>query len=377
MDYFAADSEKSKPKPRVKKPKAEKPKADKRKKADRPKREPKLKLKPGEKLLPFSLFEGVTSKERKAFEKLKPTERLALIELEKLRREARKQREKITERTEEQKPRPPPFPAQEELALLRQRVETAIVPRQADRDRIAKLEAQLNPQPAIPPPPVVPAIQPAQQEKPVTSLTQYKRSVAFKSLPTAQRQRLSEIVGQLSAQDKRVFFAELTAKPVQAQITELQSLLAPAIPVSPRRQLPRVPAPAIQEVQPAIGAAAVVPEPQPQQAPITAQDAEPLIPEGFFDQPPEPGVVGAGLKVAKPVIRRIVKRVVSKFDHPKDVAVILHTIRHPKLRVKMGSSGIEEHAVQVLDRFVKHMKPKFSQKKTLARDLKKAFKEHF
>jgi hypothetical protein len=39
----------------------------------------------------------------------------------------------------------------------------------------------------------------------------------------------------------------------------------------------------------------------------------------------------------------------------------------------MGSSGIEEHAKMVLDRFVKHMKPKFSEKKTIKRDLKKAF----
>lgn len=376
MEYFQLKTEK----PKTKKPKAEKKvKAEKKPKKARV---PKLKL--NEKKLDIKLFQGRTSKEREAFEKLKPTERLALIELEKLRREAKKQREKLVERTEEQKPKPQPLPLAEELALTQMRVQQAIVPRQADIKRIAELEAKLNPQPAIQAPPVAQAIQPAQQDKPVTSLTQYKRSVAFKSLPAAQKQRLADVISQLSPQDKRVFFTELTAKPVQAQITELRALLEPAVqvPVSPRRQLPRVPGPAIQEIQPAIGAAAVAPEPQPEvqaapQAPLTDADVEPLIPPGFFDAPPEPGVVGAGLKVSKPVIKRIVKRVISKFDHPKDVAVILHTIRHPKLRVKMGSSGIEEHAVQVLERFVKHMKPKFSEKKTLKRDLKKAFKELF
>jgi hypothetical protein len=111
-------------------------------------------------------------------------------------------------------------------------------------------------------------------------------------------------------------------------------------------------------------------------APLTADEA--VIPPGFFDaEPAEPGVTGSGLTVSKPVIKRVVKRVISKFDHPNDVAIILQTIRHPKLRAKMGSSGLEEHAKIVLDRFVKHMKPKFSEKKTIKRDLKKAFKEFF
>jgi hypothetical protein len=67
----------------------------------------------------------------------------------------------------------------------------------------------------------------------------------------------------------------------------------------------------------------------------------------------------------------------SKFDHPKDIEVIVHTIRHPKLRRKMGSASIEEHAIQVLERFAKHMKGKFSEKKTLAKDLKRAFADMF
>lgn len=384
MDYFSVTETKKPMKPRkatAKKPAAKKP-AAKKPTAKKP-RVPKLKLKPGEKKLDISLFQGRTSKAQAAFDKLKPTERLALIELEKLRRQVKAQREKRVAPTEEQKAKPPPLPLEEELALTIQRVENAIVPRQADIDRIAVLEQKLNPQLLLPieGAPQAAEAEPAQAPpKAVTSLTDYKRTVAYKSLPRGQRDRLKGIVDSLRPADRRVFFAELTAKPVQGQITELRALLEPAqeeVPQIPRRRmLPPTPTGATESEQQFEPESMALSEPT-----VTPSTVNLAIPPDFFAEPAgaqgEEPVVGSGLKVSKPVIKRIVKRVVSKFDHPKDVAVILHTIRHPKLRVKMGSSGIEEHSKIVLDRFVKHFKPKFSEKKTLAKDLKKAFASEF
>jgi len=257
--------------------------------------------------VPIELFKGKTSKAKLEFEKLSPAEKLALIELEKLKRQLKAEREKITAIPEESQVKPPPIDPEYEKQVLAERIESAIQPRSADVARLEELKK------------IEPAEQPVVM-KAITSLSAFKKTPSYKSLSKNERERLKLMVLGMEPADRKAFFQDFEGKPVARITSELKSVLS--------------------------------------------------VPETLDS---EGDVTGSGLKLSKAVSKRVLKKITGKYKDPMDVGIIIHTIKHPKIRARIGGK-IENITDDILARFEKAgLKDKFHARK----DLKKVYKTIF
>lgn len=351
-EYFGVKGEKPKAeKPMKKEPKAKKekkPKTVKLKTIEKPKRQ---KARPTVRKLKKEVFEDVKSKYKKEFESLPASEQLAIIELEKLKKQIKAQKEEITKVPEELKSIPKMIGVEEELAILRDRLERAerlgIKPAEADVKRVEKILAI---EPAKEP---LLAIEPMKAEDIPKNIGELKATEFFKQLKPAEKIALLKEVGQgkMTAKQRSEYLKDLYSQPFAKRFRSIQALVSPAEDVTASFR-PGVGGKSASVILPSIKR--VLPSP-PVPTSIPAAAAAESSAESTPTESESESGSGLGMsKISKPKAQRLLKKVQKAYPHPVDTGIIIGIAKHPKM---MSGSGLEQSIDTVLKRFKEGMVP--------------------